>query len=211
MGGLPFNQTTGGTKITTFYVDDSGSDDAALPNEGTPWASVTQAAAYAGSGQTIILAAGTYEESGNFAINDGVTMQGADGLKPSEAVIEDATVAGDSYIDLGSNNTVSNLTVFNWGGTGLDANGEENVSIQNTIIHGGGHGVNAQNSTSVTVINNTIYNNSGAGKIGIAFQNSIGTVENNIVTDNNAGIYVDGGNVTVNYNNVYNNGSSDLT
>jgi len=203
----------------TVYVDSDspGVQDGLTWN--TAWHTIQQAvndANFSGSGNTIIVAAGTYNEQVTLTSANA----GADGApntimaKPGDTPIVDANgiVNGVGFIlgwNLGGANyiTIDGFEIINgsWYGN-VFAYKSSNVIVQNNIVHHntyGGSGIYLTRCDNAQAINNTVYDipniAPGNAGYGIYHQNSMNVVaRNNIVFDvGGSGIEFECANTTV--------------
>jgi hypothetical protein len=208
--GVTFAVICGGTDLTTWHVDTTGSDASGSGTETSPLATIQTGINAASSGDTVSVAAGTYEEqvqfnsknisligqdSSNTIIkwNGGIAVSLENGLTSHTPHIKNFTIK-DGYSD-----TAGGILISNYGSPVL-----ENLRIvNNTVIYnpdgnndagiGDGGGINIYNS-SPTILNSYIaYNTAEKMGGGINVQNSTVTIKNTIIANNTAnqggGIY----------------------
>jgi hypothetical protein len=194
----------------TLYVDgDGGSDDSDCSNPADPCATIGYALTRAGSGDEILVAAGTYTETldihGNpITLRGGYTASGAVWLRQGGETIVDADGADRPVCTIGPNNdvTVEGFTVqganhvSDWGG-GFSINGAT-VVISDTVIrdnstNGWGAGGFVENSVGATniqvsLIDSTVFGNNApngcAGLIAGAGDPFKVSIENTVFTGN---------------------------
>ncbi len=208
--GVTFAVICGGTDLTTLHVATTGSDASGSGTETSPLATIQTGINAASSGDTVSVAAGTYEEqvqfnsknisligqdSSNTIIkwNGGIAVSLENGLTSHTPHIKNFTIK-DGYSD-----TAGGILISNYGSPVL-----ENLRIvNNTVIYnpdgnndagiGDGGGINIYNS-SPTILNSYIaYNTAEKMGGGINVQNSTVTIKNTIIANNTAnqggGIY----------------------
>ncbi len=177
---------------------------------GTELQSALTTAQSNGEGDTVNLAAGTYDASGGFflyeaAENFPISLVGPVG---ADAVIDggntfkgmDMSTNPLFLADANADITVQNLTFQNGSGTGAggglqigtsnaDIVVENSVFRDNTDSTGGGLGVNSNESGNITVRKNSFFNNSadtfGGGVQVSNFNDGKIIFDSNLITDNN--------------------------
>lgn len=142
----------------------------------------------ADTGDTILIASGTYDLTSTLTINKSITVQGID----KEEVILKGANSITNTIYLGNGATLKNVTVTR-DNSGDWANNKNNqlinfynsndktTTLEECIITGGRNGVYVNNKTDIVIKDNLIDNN----RTGIQMANcNDATVENNIITNN---------------------------
>jgi parallel beta-helix repeat protein len=139
-------------------------------------------------GDTILIAAGTYDLTSTLTINKSITVQGID----KEEVILKGANSITNTIYLGNGATLKNVTVTrdNSGDWATNKNNQlinfynsndKTTTLEECIITGGRNGVYVNNKTDIVIKDNLIDNN----RTGIQMANrNDATVENNIITNN---------------------------
>ena len=170
------------------------------------------------TGDTISVAAGTYNETSLSITKDNITLQGAgaattfiDGVGGGNGVLFFGFSSGAGV----ASGAVSGFTIKNGEGnfgTGIWVNNSTDVTISNNIIYNNnksGVFINAKTAdTTVTVVNNTIIGNAW----GVSARTDWGsnnytadvTVKNNIIYNNAEEGLLIGGGTEVTYTNSYN-------
>ncbi|NLY81296.1 MAG: hypothetical protein GX078_00765, partial [Clostridiales bacterium] len=139
-------------------------------------------------GDTILIAAGTYDLTSTLTINKSITVQGID----KEEVILKGANSITNTIYLGNGATLKNVTVTrdNSGDWATNKNNQlinfynsngNTTTLEECIITGGRNGVYVNTKTDIVIKDNLIDNN----RTGIQMANrNDATVENNIITNN---------------------------
>jgi hypothetical protein len=161
-----FNLTTAVSSNTNYYVSTSGSDS----NNGSasaPWRTIAYAVTKAGPGITINVAAGTYSETADIAINTGGSLSGGYFILrssggPSAAVIDGTNVpigtTGYAY-GLVNLTNVSYVTIDGFGITNFKTGTSTKT---NTLVPAG---ISVQGSgANIQLVNNSISNIWNQGK-----------------------------------------------
>lgn len=154
----------------TFYVDAAtGSDGNACAAPGTACATIGAAVAKASSGDTIQIAAGTYNEH-DIILNTELTLIGAG--------------AGSTIVDAGGNGRIFTI---NLSSTLTDMTLQNGQTPADTIIFNSGGGAIRNSTSGVTLLQNmVIRNNIAAGSGGAIFNNGFLTLENTEIISNTA-------------------------
>ena len=223
--GTSLNDTV--SSIELFDTPACGPRIISVPQE---YLTISQAIQVARSGDTILVAAGTYNEK--ISVKSGVKIIGAGAAT--------TTIRGDGtgvVVQVEGSAELSGFTITNSGPENWDAGiwVVENASavVSKNIVVGNTKGIVfycfTPCSTQPTIINNVIHSNTSDG---ILVHDGLANISNNTIANNNLGIYVDragnnilnnnvtgnsfagirGNNVslTLNYNNVWNNGQNYL-
>jgi hypothetical protein len=198
-----------GGAAMTWYVDDDGSDSNTGGSSGSPFQTIGKALQYARSGDTIQMAAGTYNEA--ITVTVGVTITG----NSASDTIVDGGGSGHVISIVDTNNVIlQNLTVTgsssaDWmagvhiGGT------SSNITLQNLIVRGNHDGVNVRDSAGNVIVDHVTFANNGAAGIHANSSGSV-TVTNSLLYNNLYGLYKSGtGTFTHSYNGFYNNTNGD--
>ena len=184
--------TTTSTTISTWYVDASNTTGTENGSQAYPYNTIGEAIDAASTGNTIIVADGTYNE--NVAIGKSLTLTG-NTTDPSLVVI-DGNDSG-TVVTIDANNvTITGFTITGSGSTPLQDCGiltdqVTGCNIENNIIsNNAGIGIALQMSNGNDIQNNTLDSNNIAG-IGL-----MGASGNNILnnTSTNTIEYIDDGN-----------------
>jgi nitrous oxidase accessory protein NosD len=157
-------------------------------NTGEEYDTIQAAIDAAQEGDTILIAAGTYDLTSTLTINKSITVQGID----KEEVILKGANSITNTIYLGNGATLKNVTVTrdNSGDWATNKNNQlinfynsngKTTTLEECIITGGRNGVYVNNKTDIVIKDNLIDNN----RTGIQMANrNDATVENNIITNN---------------------------
>lgn len=193
-------------KNTVVYVDDdntSGIEDGSITN---PFNTIQEGIDFAGPGDTLSIASGTYHE--NINISKRIDLYGEN---PEETIID---AEGNSSAAVTCSNVngiiIEGLKITNSGVSGIRCEGNSIVKLRRNIISGNGqHGIYADATSSVNIINNVIYGNSSSG---IELQGRAGSICNNTIVGNsrNGISCAMGGSLRIVNNIVVNNGSYGL-
>jgi hypothetical protein len=179
--------------LLLFSVSFPQSAYAATINVPADFGTIQQAINTASAGDTIEIAAGTYNE--NITINKQLTIQGAGTSTIIQATGNVVTIAAT-----GSGSTLRDLQIQN-GSRGINIQGgANNITIENVTSTGNySAGINIANSNGVTIRNSSFINNLNANvppTAGIGLRMGTGeSVENLLIEDshfdgNYQGIYV---------------------
>ena len=175
------------------YVANGGSDVGDCSDSLNPCATINYAISQSGVGDTVNVAAGTYDEDVNVN-KDGMTLLG-DG--PSVSIIRgpiggdgatvrvsasNVTVAGFTITRLGNNTTDWNNPGLNSAGIAIIGQALTGMLVRDNLIMGNRTGIDINNSNGHTVRNNVITDN----RTGLIFRNQTDntTFEENFVTNN---------------------------
>jgi hypothetical protein len=172
----------------TWYVDD---DTCPAEGEGTPenpFCSIQHAIGLTGSGDTIIVAPGTYTE--NISLDNDITLISED-QHPKSTIIDGGEITTAVTVE-NDNSTIQGFTITGGDGTtggGVYCNNNSNPIIRNCIISNNhaqlGGGVYITGSSHVTIENctivcNTAENGNGRG-VHLVGYNSTANIKNSIV------------------------------
>ncbi len=148
--------TAAATPVTTaqFFVSTSGSDGNNGMSPNTAWRTIQHAVNTMPSGETAIVAQGTYNERVSI-VRDGVTIQ-ADPNAASTPVVQGFDIGADNVTVDGFEITLQNNSTPN--GYGIYIHDASNAVVENNYIHDLCHdGVMLDSSASnIQVLNNTI-------------------------------------------------------
>jgi Fibronectin type III domain/Periplasmic copper-binding protein (NosD) len=147
-----------------------------------------------------------YQE--NITLKSGVIVEG---IETARAKIVGTGTSGDT-VTVVSNSTIRNMTIINTvtGSAAIFISGVTGASVTNNLIVKSNTGIKCVTASNLTITNNAIDGNT----TGITCAGSTTmTFENNIVSNNTTGIDFSSATVTgtVNYNDVYNNGTNSYT
>ncbi|RQH01979.1 right-handed parallel beta-helix repeat-containing protein [Natrarchaeobius oligotrophus] len=229
------------TYETTIIVDDETTKDASLAGNvenvdaGTGFTSLAAAADDVGDGETLELAAATYDESGGAA---AVAVDAADvtvrSLGDRDETVLDAGGADAGLAVTGDEVSVDGLTVQNvdssgigvslesvvesrlenvavvGAGTGVDVSGSEQVEFEGIDVSANGDGVRVSGSQIVTLRESSVSDNAGGGIV--VTDTTDVTVSDSIVSDNGGdGVrIVDGDTISVDYSRFANNDADGM-
>lgn len=161
------------TSGSAVYVSAKCGSAAGKGTQQEPYATPTQAAAAAKSGDTIVLGAGTYTVG--ISIVGGVNVLGGGSGK---AIIAPSGSGGITVVGTGTS-TIRGISVTGASGYGISAKdtalnlAEIAITKTKALADGsGGHGVQAQGGTAVSVEKGTISDNAGTGVLTVG----VGTV-----------------------------------
>jgi parallel beta-helix repeat protein len=156
--------------VTTLYVGGAGCSDLGSGTQTQPYCTINKGAGVATSGQTVLVAAGTYAEKATVAhsgmLGAPVTIQAVPG---ASVIVTGASngfvVSGKSYV------TISGFTVTATTSYGISISSSTNIVISGNTVTYSGHPVSGQlaagiylsNTTASTVTGNTADHNSNHG------------------------------------------------
>jgi hypothetical protein len=160
----------------TWYVATTGNDSNDCLTMATPCATINSAIGKAASGDTILIAKGTY-----FSNN-------LSGYPRFQIYNKPLTLSGGWNDSFSSQSGISTLDGKKDIGTVLYiAYNANNVTIDHLLMQNGGRGISVEDSTDVTISQSSVYGNSNWG---IANWGGNITVENSTISSNlSAGIY----------------------
>ena len=191
----------------TYYVNAATGSDANTPaqaqNPATPWKTITHAGGAVASGDTIIVAPGTYDtalgESFPIYFSMSLTLQSSGGAAVTTISSDGSSTVFTLDLNDGQAVTLTGFTVTG-GGVGIevhdddgDSDLENNVTITNNIIRDNtDNGIQFSNeitgSSVINVSGNQLLRNNGSDNLyfddGIT-GNATVSVANNTITDSN--------------------------
>lgn len=191
-------------EMPVIYVDvgNSGYEDGTKDN---PYNTMNEGINAASEKYTVLVAAGTYEES--VTIDKDIRLIGE---SPSTTIIDAGAAINAIYYDYlaGEVSCIEGFTVGN-ADNGINCANGASPLIGNNIITGiGTSGIICGYSSTARIINNTISGNTDA--TAIQSSSSDMTIVNNIITGNDVGIDSDAGiDPRIDYNNVWSNSGSN--
>jgi parallel beta-helix repeat protein len=148
--------------MTTYYVSTTGSNSSS-GSEASPFRSINHAVNYSGlkPGDTIIVKPGTYTEQvvmqKDGAANGYITLQSE---VPGQALIRPPS-GGYSTVSIRADYVVvDGFDVQGGSGHGIDAESVHHTVVRNNTVHdSGGSGIQYNYSEFITIEGNTVYNN----------------------------------------------------
>jgi parallel beta-helix repeat protein len=155
---------------------------------GIPYDSLSNAVSIAQAGDTITLGAATFILQDTLYLKEGVNLRGT---SPHQTILDatDVNIAIQlSGVTSGTKGVISNLTICNAATNGIDASGGYAVNVKNTVIKECDVGIYSDDATDIDIINNTILSNRFAG----IYVSGKTVVRNNIMIRNQNGIYWSG-------------------
>ena len=165
---------------TENWVDNDSSSDWSSGDTG-PWLTIQYAIGECAGGETINVAAGTYNEALDLR-SMPLTIDGA-GV---EATIVDAhLLTGYAVKNFGNSSTIKNLKLIGTSDYGFKVSGVSVITLQNIRVENSGktgvdlNGVNGATLDGITVLNTT-------NGFGVMICDSNNVVVNNVATNNNA-------------------------
>jgi outer membrane protein assembly factor BamB len=175
---------------------------------GIPYDSLSEAVSIAQAGDTITVGAATFVLQDTLYLKEGVNIRGT---SPHQTILDatDVNIAIQlSGVTSGTKGVISNLTICNAATNGIDASGGYAVTVKNTVIKECDIGIYSDDATDtdIDIINNTILSNRFAG----IYVSGKTVVRNNIMIRNQNGIYWSGteanlSQLSISYNDLYNN------
>jgi parallel beta-helix repeat protein/predicted outer membrane repeat protein len=189
---------------TTWYVATTGSDTGGDGSVGNPWGNISYAISKALIGDTIIIAAGQYNEH-DTTINKSLTIQGA-GAESTFVDGQDISrvfYVNQSTVDM-SGMTIRSGNTSGYGGGVYNDNG--NVTITNCTVsdnYAEGDGGGIYNDGNMTMTNCTVSGNNaatdggGIWSYGELTMTSCTVSGNNAADGNGGGVYIGYGDVII--------------
>jgi parallel beta-helix repeat protein len=198
----------------TFYVSDATGNDtrspAAAQNEATPWKTIKHALNTIGSGDTVIVRPGVYNEGGLETNDDSITLRAVPrhqativGAAGNEVVfIENAGVVVESFLITGGtigvrvhghSGVVRDNVVYGNTQDGILFNAADDGIAEDNIVHtNGGMGIRYFNGDRGVIRNNLVYKNGSDWGISLepTSTNLANRIEGNTVDRNVNGIRI---------------------
>jgi len=158
--------------VTILYVDrnNAGCSDSGAGTQTAPFCTISKGAAVATAGQTVQVAAGTYNElvtvAHSGAAGAPITLTAAPGASVTVSGKADAfKIAARSYV------TVQNFTVTATSSFGILVSGSSNITISGNHVSNAGqpvsgatkYGIKLVGTTSSLISHNVAFNNTDAG------------------------------------------------
>jgi hypothetical protein len=196
---------------TTYYVSTSGNDTTGDGSAGAPWLTIQHAVGTAASGDTIMVAAGTYVEVGQIVINKNLTIIGADKattiIKPAQNTTNSGNGRGWFLVNAGIQFNLSNVTLDGsgymvWQGIRDQGSGTiANCNFNNIQYDPSGGSSHAYAGTAMTAFGNGNVNVTGCtftaiGRVGVLYYGTGvtgSTFSNNTYTGKGTGDWLDYG------------------
>ena len=201
--GVTFAVICGGTDLTTWHVDTTGSDGSGSGTETSPLSTIQTGINAATDSDTVSVSAGTYVENINFN-GKNVVVMGED----KETTVIDGNANGKSVVTFQSgedstavlkNFTITNSGGFNEGDYGggiyvksskatLESLIIENNDVTGASYQGGGGGLCVIWSGKAYINNSVIRNTIGGGEVSALYANHDGDIKatNCLIVNNKA-------------------------
>jgi len=175
-----------------WYVSTSG-DNNNTGSKDYPFRNIWRGLEAALAGDTVYVMAGWYDEGADLKSDVVLMGQGADVT----------TIWGNVFATSKTNATIMGFTITDDNTAGLHIRGST-VTVTNCIVRDQPHsGICCWENSTMVVINNTVVN---CGHSAISQDNSNLTLYNNIIVNNNDGVWVGGtSSILIDYNNVWGN------
>ncbi len=155
------------------------------------------------NGDTILIKEGTYSVADFILVNKSLTITGEN---VENTIVDGGGTAGVLFQVIASNVDIENLTLQNTNesslGPGVRINNASNTILRNVRISNVYDGVQMQ-SASLSLISNCSVENSANGGIFLRSNSNNNTILDNVVYDNNIGIYF--ADTTCQFNSIYHN------
>ncbi|MBI2464410.1 right-handed parallel beta-helix repeat-containing protein [Candidatus Peregrinibacteria bacterium] len=187
---------------TTYYVNVNTGSNGNNGSQGSPWKTITFGLTQIASGDTISVAAGTY----NTASGETFPLRPSSGATLTGAGATTTIVSGSgNTFDMRGDTTVSDVTISGFTittdsgqvGHGVELLNVNNIIIQDNIIRNNGNdGINLwKNADNVTIRRNFIYSNAidgiQVGSDDVSLINDGLTISNNVIYRNTTdGIWI---------------------
>ncbi len=170
-----------------------------------PFKEIQEAITFAGNGDVILVASGTYQE--NLVITKPLTLQG-EGRETT--IIDSRTLGGDGIWILANRSRVQGFhLMYSGGGSGhagirVQA---DHCQVQDNLITDCYHGISVRYSRNVTIRKNTVYDSQGSGghfysctRVDISHNEFLSNLEG-IIVSTCSFVTIDGNNCSNNYGN----------
>jgi parallel beta-helix repeat protein len=169
---------------STFYVNAAtGTDSSGCGASSSPCQSISYAVSLATDGDTIQVAAGTYDES--FSTDKSLKLVGAQSGNPGSAARAPESPATESVVTGSVTIEADGVTVdgfsFSSPGAQVDLSGASNATVENNEFSGYSAALDVTDATATRIIGNYFTSNPQLGSTGVSFD---GGCDGTFVTDN---------------------------